>query len=123
MLLNDFLAPILTKVPRRAPEGATVEYGRLVRAIGIVRAGMGDEKTIHRFGPDQFRVKGNTEPWYDVDLMGDQRCFCKDAQFSPWYDRMCKHEMACRLMNQEQGMLSHMMEVVYREEQRKEQAA
>lgn len=121
---NDFLAPILTKVPQRAPKGASVEYGRLVRAIGIIRAGQQENKpTIERRGVSEFLVKGNDQPFYAVDLSADQRCYCKDAEFSPFYDRMCKHEISCRLVNREPGMLAHMVEVIAREEARKEQAA
>src|SRR5689334_18766891 len=101
-----------------------VEYGRLVRAIAIIRAGQRDGKpTLKRLGPQQFKVRGNDQPVYYVDLTAEQRCWCKDAEFSSRYERMCKHEIACRLANMEPGMLSHMVDVIAREEQRKLQAA
>lgn len=120
-MLNDFLTAV-QKLPARAPSGASVEYGRLCRAIGIIRAGQ-ESPTIEPLGQGQFRVKGNVQPVYDVDLTADQRCYCKDAEFSPWFDRMCKHEIACRLAQQEPGMIAHMVDVIAKEEARKREAA
>ena len=88
----------------------------------IIRAGQRDEKpTIKRLSAQQFAVKGHCEPVYYLDLTAEQRCTCKDADFAPSYDRMCKHEIACRLVNREPGMLAHMCDVIEREEARKKQ--
>ena len=111
---------VAQRLPARSPKGASVEYGRLIRAIGIIRAGQQDDKpSLKRLGAQQFEVKGNDQPSYYVDLSAEQRCWCKDAEFAPRYERMCKHEIACRLVNQEPGMLSHMVDVIAREEARK----
>jgi hypothetical protein len=45
-----------------------------------------------------YRVPGNEEPWYTVDLRQDPPCHCKDMEFGGGDEHQCKHALACRLM-------------------------
>jgi uncharacterized Zn finger protein len=63
------------------------EPGRLRRAAQLA---------VKRLGPMQFRVRGQDEPFYDVNLEIDTPCTCMDAYH---HGRGCKHELAARLQN------------------------
>jgi hypothetical protein len=43
-----------------------------------------------------FRVAGNEQPFYLVDLRQSPACHCKDMEFAP-VDHQCKHILAARL--------------------------
>lgn len=62
-----------------------IEPGRLRKAAQLA---------VERLGPMQFRVRGQEEPFYDVNLDLDTPCTCLDA----WHHgRNCKHELAGKL--------------------------
>lgn len=52
-------------------------------------------------GPQQYRVRGQQERYYDVDLSAEIPCYCKDAEF---HGRGCKHELAARLFAGDQAL-------------------
>lgn len=63
------------------------EPGRLRRAAQLA---------VKRLGPNQFRIRGQDEPFYDVNLDLDTPCTCADA----WHrGRGCKHELQARMAN------------------------
>jgi hypothetical protein len=76
--------PLNKMRPRR---DESIEPGRLRRAIKRL-------PFVEQVGPRQFRVKGNDEPWYAVDLDVEPPCYCKDRENR---GVQCLHELACRL--------------------------
>jgi uncharacterized Zn finger protein len=66
---------------------------RLHRAWQLVTSGC-----VERLGGTQYRVAGNVEPDYYVDLMGDQPCTCRDMEYrGTAILHNCKHVLAARL--------------------------
>jgi hypothetical protein len=101
----------------------TVEIGRLKKALEIIHAGQRGEPSSEQLGLRQFRVKGHEQPWYFVDLDGDPICYCDDCRFSPRGLRMCKHEIVCRLVLNEPGVLAQAVEQLYMAGERQKEAA
>lgn len=73
--------------------GPGYEPGRLRRAAVLA---------VKKLGPNQYRVRGQDEPFYDVNLDLDTPCTCKDAEF---HGRGCKHELAARLHNGDSALI------------------
>lgn len=74
---------------------------RLRRAWHLVRSGR-----VKQVGPRQFRVAGNVEPEYAVDLDEDPPCYCRDMEHRGGRIRQnCKHVLACRLALLDGGLL------------------
>lgn len=61
------------------------EPGRLRRAAVL---------GVTELGPGLYRVKGQDEPHYDVEIHADVPCYCKDSEF---HGKGCKHFLAARL--------------------------
>ena len=62
-----------------------------------------------RLGPQQIRVRGQNEPFYDVNLELDVPCTCADA----WHrGRGCKHELAARLATGDMGLIQMLGEML-----------
>lgn len=99
---------LIARGPRRAtePERGAYDPGRLRRAAQLA---------VKRLGPGQARVKGQDEPWYDVDLSADVPCYCKDAEF---HGRGCKHELAVRLASGDMGLIQALGEMLNAAQQR-----
>ena len=76
------------------------EPGRLRRAAQLA---------VRRLGPMQFRVRGQDEPHYDVNLDLDVPCCCKDAEF---HGRGCKHELSARMANGDMGLIQALGEML-----------
>jgi hypothetical protein len=57
---------------------------------------------VKRLGPMQFRVRGQDEPFYDVNLEIDTPCTCMDAYH---HGRGCKHELSARMANGDMGLI------------------
>lgn len=55
-----------------------------------------------RLGPAQFRVAGQKEPFYDVDLTGDPMCYCEDHKNR---GVQCKHILRARLASGDESLL------------------
>ncbi len=73
--------------------GAGYEPGRLRRAAQLA---------VKRLGPQQFRVRGQDEEFYDVNLEIDTPCCCADA----WHrGRPCKHELSARMANGDMALI------------------
>ena len=76
----------MTDVPAYRPD-------RLHRAWQLVKSGR-----VERMGGTQYRVAGNVEPDYYVDLMGDQPCTCRDMEYrGTQIHQRCKHVLASQL--------------------------
>lgn len=100
----------LREDPRRAaePERGSYEPGRLRRAAQLA---------VQRIGPGQARVKGQDEPWYNVDITADVPCYCKDAEF---HGRGCKHELAVRLASGDMALIAALGDMLHAAQQRTE---
>jgi hypothetical protein len=90
--------------------GGEYDPGRLRR--GAVRA-------VVRLGPHQYRVAGNVEPWYDVNLELDVPCCCKWAFY---HGRGCLHELAARLHDGDAKLLQALGDMLLRAEQAREES-
>jgi hypothetical protein len=57
----------------------------------------------------QFRVRGQDEPFYDINLELDTPCTCADA----WHrGRGCKHELSARLASGEMPLIQALGEML-----------
>lgn len=75
------------------PDVLSYRPDRLHRAWLLIKSGC-----VERLGGTQYRVAGNDEPDYYVDLMGDQMCTCRDQEYrGAQIKQMCKHVLAARL--------------------------
>ena len=82
------------------------EPGRLRRAAQLA---------VRRLGPHQYRVRGQDEPHYDVNLELDTPCTCADA----WHrGRGCKHELAGRLHDGDMALIQALGDMLLAAEQR-----
>lgn len=87
---------------------------RLRRAWSLVKSGR-----VERVGPMQFKVAGNKERTYDVDLSVDPPCYCDDL----WYRgrrirNNCKHTLSARIANKEPAVLLSLIEIMqFKEEE------
>ena len=84
------------------------EPGRLRR--GAARA-------VKKVGPRQYRVRGNHEPYWDVNLDLDTPCCCPDAQF---HGRGCLHELAARLHDGDAALIMGLGQMLLAAEKRRE---
>lgn len=75
--------------PEEAAPARAFDPARLKRAVALL-------KGAERMGPSEFRVRGQDEPEYYVNLDGDPVCYCKDSEY---HGRGCKHELAALLLN------------------------
>lgn len=92
-----------------ADDGKGYDRGRLMR---------GATRPVKRLGPMQFRVKGNDQPYYDVNLELDTPCDCVDAQM---HGRPCLHEIAARLQNGDLGLVQALGDALLKAQQRTEE--
>src|SRR5438105_312245 len=88
----------------------TIERGRLLRGMALL-------PFMEELGPNLFRVRGNEEPLYYVNLDGDPVCYCDDSKHAPREGRMCKHEIVCRLYSMEEGVLTAMNDILVNRQQ------
>lgn len=70
-------------------------------------------RPCERLGPNQVRVKGNVEPWYDVNLDLDTPCECVDARVR---GRGCLHELKARMVCGDLTLLQALGEMLARAE-------
>lgn len=87
------------------------EPGRLRRAA---------QRAVKRLGPQQFRVAGNHEAYWDVNLDLDTPCDCPDAQF---HGRGCLHELAARLQNGDMGLIQGLGDMLLKSQKQNEALA
>jgi predicted nucleic acid-binding Zn finger protein len=88
---------------------------RFKRAFLLVKK----DGAVTRLGPTQFRVVGQDEPEYFVDLGGDPPCYCADIRNAGWKTgNMCKHILACRLAIKDPTLDNSLMEFAYQQMQR-----
>lgn len=81
---------------------------RLRRAWKLVASGR-----VERVGPGQFRVAGNVEDSYYVDLASDQPCTCLDLHHREQeIGGQCKHRLAARLANHDPALLLSLIELM-----------
>jgi hypothetical protein len=55
-----------------------------------------------KIGPGQYRVSGNDEPYYDVDVNVDPACYCADQAHR---SLMCKHEIISRMRDGDPALI------------------
>lgn len=88
-----------------------------VRAYDPRRLEKASVRPSWRLGPNQFRVKGNEEEFYDVNLDLDTPCTCLDAFY---HGRGCLHELRARMHNGDTELLTALGEMIQRLNARKE---
>lgn len=93
-------------MPKPKRDAGSYEPGRLRRAAVLA---------CKRIGPRQYRVRGQHQPYYDVDLDGDQPCYCRDAEYR---GLVCKHEMRARLAEGDPKLMLALGEMLLRQERR-----
>lgn len=98
---------LIARAPKREVERKDgYDPARLRRALQC----KGDQ-----LGPRQFRVRGQDEPFYNVDLDGDPVCYCKDSEY---HGRGCKHELFARLASGDVALLQAAGDVLLEREKR-----
>jgi hypothetical protein len=61
---------------------------------------------VQRLGGTQFRVAGNVEKVYHVDLSAEIPCYCLDMEYRAGEIRQqCKHVLASRLAQLDPALL------------------
>lgn len=84
---------------------AGYEPGRLRRAAVLA---------VRKLGPHQYRVRGQSEAYYDVNLEIDTPCCCADS----WHrGRGCKHELAARLHDGDVALIQALGDMLLKAEQ------
>lgn len=111
---------LVARAPRTVQVASTEadrahDAGRFARAVALAMGGKVEQR-----GPTQYRVAGNDEPYYDVDLSVDPPCYCGDM----WHRgrtirNNCKHTLAARLVAKDPTIMPSLMEYAYQLEQRK----
>ena len=92
--------------------------GRFARAVELAF----QENGVTRLGPTQFRVVGQDEPEYFVDLSVDPPCYCGDMQNRATKIRNnCKHVLAARLAMKDPTLDNSLMEFAYTQMKRNEE--
>jgi hypothetical protein len=81
------------------------EPGRLRRA---------STRAVKKLGPRQYRVRGNHEPFWDVNLDLDTPCTCPDAEF---HGRGCLHELAARLHDGDMALVQALGDMLLKAEE------
>lgn len=92
---------------------------RLARAWQLVKSGR-----VERLGGGQFRVAGNDEPEYFVDLSVDPPCYCADQNYRGGStNHQCKHSLAGRLAMLDPSLLQVIADNIERQMQQEREAA
>lgn len=102
---------LIARGPKRAAESTPdrpYDPARLRRASRL---------TVQRLGNGQFRVSGQHERYYDVDVTADIPCYCKDAEY---HGRGCKHELACRLASGDMALIQALGDMLAKAQQASE---
>lgn len=86
---------------------------RFARAVQLVLSGR-----VERLGGSQYRVAGNVEPTYDVDLTGDPMCYCRDMENRGVAIKyQCKHVLSARLAGLDPSLVQVLADRIEREQQ------
>ena len=91
---------------------------RLARAWQLVKSGR-----VERLGGGRFRIAGNVEPEYFVDLNGDPPCYCMDMEMRGRTIHYCKHTLAARLAQLEPALLQVIADNIERQMQQEREGA
>jgi hypothetical protein len=93
-------------MPTLADNRPAYRPDRLRRAWQLVKGGM-----VKPLGPGQYKVAGNVEPVYYVDLAGDPPCMCRDQEYrGSAIKQQCKHTLAARIAAQDPAVLLALIE-------------
>jgi hypothetical protein len=89
--------------------------GRFARALELAQKGL-----VTQVGPMQYKVAGNEEKHYDVDLSAETPCYCADMWWSGQRIRNnCKHTLAARILSRDPSVQTELMELAYMQSKRK----
>ncbi len=81
---------------------------RLRRAWQLVKSGR-----VERLGGTQFKVAGNVEPAYYVDLSAEIPCTCRDEEYrGAQIKHQCKHLLASRIAAKDPAILLSLIELM-----------
>lgn len=75
----------------------------------------GATRPVVRMGPMQFRVKGNHQKWYYINLELDTPCECMDSFY---HGRPCLHEISARLQIGDPGLIAALGQELLKAQQR-----
>lgn len=70
---------------------------------------------VKPIGPGVYRVKGEHEPYYDVEVTADVPCYCKDAEY---HGKGCKHFLAARLASGDMKLVMALGEMLLAKEKK-----
>ena len=92
-----------------------------VRAYCPSRFRRAVQLAVTQIGPRQYRVRGQDEPHYDVDLDGDPPCYCRDNEYrGRRIQQKCKHHIAALLQARDPMMLNALIDDYARRLEREE---
>jgi hypothetical protein len=77
---------------------------------------------VERLGGGRFRIAGNVEPEYFVDLNGDPPCYCMDMSMRGRTIHYCKHVLSARLAQLEPDLLQVIADNIERQMQQEREA-
>lgn len=103
---------LVARGPKRAAEQSLdqpYDPARLRRAAQLV---------VRPLGPGQFRVSGQHQKWYDVDVTADVPCYCKDAEY---HGTGCKHLLAAQLASGNMTLIQALGDMLLRAQQRSDE--
>jgi hypothetical protein len=91
--------------------------GRFARAFQLAYTGK-----VEHLGGTQYRVAGNEQKYYDVDIAAEQPCYCADQDFEGRKIRNnCKHVLAAKILAKSPEVIQSLMELAYQRQQRAEE--
>lgn len=95
-----------------------------VRAFCPHRFRRAVQLAVVKTGPRQYRVRGQKQEWWDVDLDGDPPCYCPDMENrGRRIQGKCKHVLSALLQARDPKMMQALVDEMTRRIQRDEDAA
>lgn len=82
-----------------------------VRAYDPARFRRAVQLAIVQTGPRTYRVRGQKQEWWDVDLDGDPPCYCPDMENrGRRIQGKCKHTIAALLQARDPAMVQALVD-------------
>lgn len=101
---NDFPTAAVAPLPKRKPRrDEAIEPGRLARSLPLGWVKIGER---------QYKVAGNKEPFYYVDLSLDVPCTCDDALKG---GHLCKHAMRAMTVERDPAIFDQVLQLYERQ--------
>lgn len=107
-------------MPLLATGGASAAPPRRDQAIEPKRLGRSLTLAWVRIGEGQYKVAGQDEPFYYVDLSLDVPCTCVDATIAGY---LCKHALRCLTVERDPRVFEAVLAEYERQVRREREAA